>query len=98
MKSGEVMVLSGCIPGHSPGSLRNQSAEDKVVKQMHLLGQILATEVNGRKLFDFPFAVSVGSGFNQEETELCSSGLKLKKKPTRIVLYRCTLLKTVRIL
>lgn len=43
---------------------------------MRLLGQTSASEVNGRKLFDFPFAVLVGSGFNQEETELYISGLK----------------------
>lgn len=70
------MLLSGCTRGRSPGSLGNPSREGKVVKQMHLLGQILATEVNGRNLFDFPFAVS---GFHQEETELCVSGLKWKK-------------------
>lgn len=76
MKSGEVMLLSGWIAGHSPGSRGNQGREEKVMKQMHLLGQILGTEANGKKLFDFPFAVLVGSGFHQEETELCISGLK----------------------
>lgn len=68
------------------------------MKEMHLVGQILAIEVNGRKLFDFPFAVSVESGFNQEETELCTSGLKHKTKRIRISLCCCTPLKTMRIL
>lgn len=76
MESGEVMLLSGCIPGHSPASLGNQGREEKATKQMRLPGQILATEVNGKKLFGFPFAVSMRSGFHQEETELCISGLK----------------------
>jgi len=44
-------------------------------------------------------AVSMGSGFHQEEMELHISGLKLKKKnPARTVLCHCTLLKTVGIL
>lgn len=54
MRSGEVMLPSGCIPGHSP----------VVTKQMHCLGWILTTEVKGTKLLAFPFAVSEGSGFN----------------------------------
>lgn len=65
---------------------------------MQLVDQGLVAEVNGKKLFDFTPAVSVG-GKKENEFHISLKRINKKKHQSRrIVLYHCTPLKIVSLL